>query len=404
MKRTFKLLITAVLYSFTALITAQEVVSAHVIDAETLKPIDLVSVVSSVAGTITNREGGFIVRADSNGYLQVSHLSYYPQNISIRELGDTIFLQPRVVDLAEFVVMPNDVIIRELKAVWNKYNSLLRGKRDRDLPVQTFYYRQLTQNNAVYGEYIEAFFTAPTSVRVQELSLQEGRFAAIKQDSVFRGENFFLFSTITPFSLESLGRRRALNPFLVRDFERYYDVSIARIISPESEDEIVVYQFTPYRERPRGNAIIFSGQLYIRKKDRAIMRMEASAEDRSIFRGSLNPENARYSFTVTYQDGLENYPIVENVQVELKMTLLRDEQRHQLQVNSILYAVEHSIDARRRTRAMRQNDNLLRIVANSRHNQEFWDNNPFIKRTKVEQQVLDDFNRLGYFGSMNLSE
>jgi hypothetical protein len=404
MRTTFKAIITVILCSFTTFVPAQEAVSAHIIDAEAREPIDLVSVVSSVNGTITNREGGFIVRTDSNDYLQISHLSYYPQSISVRQLNDTILLQPRMVELAEFVVMPNDVIVRELKAVWNKYNNLLRGKRDRDLPVQTFYYRQLTQNNDVYVEYIEAFFTAPTSVSARELSLLEGRFATIKQDSVFRGENFFLFSTITPFSLGSLGRRRALNPFLVRDFERYYDVNIARIISPANADEIVVYRFTPYQERPRGNAIMFLGQLYVRTRDRAIVRMEASTQDKSIFRGNLNIANVIYSFTVTYRDGIESYPIVENVQFELQMSHSRDGQLHQLQANSILYAIDQPIETRRSARTIRQNDNLLQQIANSRHNQAFWDNNPFIKRTQVEQRVLDDFNRLGYFGSMNLSE
>ena len=47
---------------------------------------------------------------------------------------------------------------------------------------------------------------------------------------------------------------------------------------------------------------------------------------------------------------------------------------------------------------------MASFVANSEYNQDFWDNNPIIKRTKIEQQVVDDFNRHGYFGSMNLNQ
>jgi hypothetical protein len=386
------------------LITAQEAISAHIIDAETLKPIDLVSVVSSVSGTITNREGGFIVRTDANDYLQISHLSYYPQNISTSQLSDTIFLQPRIVELAEFIIMPREAIIRELTAVWEKYYNLLRRKRERDSPVQTFYYRQLTQNNNVYVEYIEAFFTAPTSVRVETLFLQEGRFGVINTDSTNVLTNYFRVSQARPFHLENAKTKNAVNSFLVRDFEKYYDVSITQIIAPNSTDETVVYQFTPYREMISENAVMLSGQLYVRTRDRAIVRMRASTPFLTGRSGTLNITNEICSFTITYRDGIESYPIVESVSSEMVIAHLRNGQSHQLRVNSTLYAVDQLIETRRRTRTMRKNDFLLKRIHQSGHNQEFWNNNPFIKRTKVEQQVLDDFNRLGYFGSMNLSE
>jgi hypothetical protein len=386
------------------LITAQEAISAHIIDAETLKPIDLVSVVSSVSGTITNREGGFIVRADSNDYVQLSHISYYSQSILVQQLSDTIFLQPKVFELAEFIIMPREAIIRELTVVWNKYNNLLRGKRDRDFPVRTFYYRQLTQNNDIYTEYIEAFFTAPTSINARELFLQEGRFAAVRADSILRVANFFRFSQgVRPLDLEDAKLKNAANPFLVKDFEKYYDVSIIRVISLGNEDEVMAYQFIPYQKMISTNAVMLSGQLYVRTKDRAIVRMEVFTHYVGL-RNTSNVANEAYHITVTYQDSIESYPIVESVRAEATITQLRDGQPHRTLINSILYAANHSIETKGRARRLRQRDNLLRIVANSRYNQEFWDNNPFIKRTKVEQQVLDDFNRLEYFGNMNFDE
>jgi hypothetical protein len=212
-----------------------------------------------------------------------------------------------------------------------------------------------------------------------------------------------VFSQVRPLSLED-AKENAVNPFLVKDFERHYDVSISRIISLNSEDEVVVYQFIPYRELSGRNRLMLSGQLYVRTKDRAIVRMEAFTQYIGIIGGLSNVIDGKFDFTVTYRDGIESYPIVESVNVETVVAFLRNEQPHQMNIYSILYAIDQPIETRRRARTMRQSDNLLRIVANSRHNQAFWDNNPFIKRTQVEQRVLDDFNRLGYFGSMNLSE
>lgn len=37
-----------------------------------------------------------------------------------------------------------------------------------------------------------------------------------------------------------------------------------------------------------------------------------------------------------------------------------------------------------------------------KYNNEFWNDNPIIKRTFVEQKVLDDFVKMGYFGAFEL--
>ena len=409
MKIVLKTTIIVILCNIAALSMAQETVTAHIFDAETRKPIDLVAVVSSVNHTITNREGGFIVRVASNDNLQLHHISYYPQNIPIGQLGDTIFLQPRVIELAELVVMPRESIVRKLTEVWYRYYNLLRNRRDRDFPVQTFYYRQLTQNNDVYVEFIEAFFTSPTSVRVRELYLQEGRFAranryGTKEAPNFQFTNYFIFSHISPFSLDNARIRDGVNPFLVRDFERYYDINIARIISPNSDGEVIVYQFIPFQEMISEDAIMLSGQLYVRTRDLAIVRAEILASDVGV-RGFPNVTNETHHFTITYREGVRVYPIVESVRAESVITFLwQGESPQQVRVSSLLYAVDHPIETQRRARNLRQSDNLLNIVARSRHNQEFWDDNPFIKRTAIEQRVLNDFNRAGYFGTMNLNE
>ena len=69
-------------------------------------------------------------------------------------------------------------------------------------------------------------------------------------------------------------------------------------------------------------------------------------------------------------------------------------------MNSILYATD---DYRFNSNGdvMNQKDFLLQKVLNSEYNQAFWDNNEIVKRTEIEQQVVDDFSRIGYFGSLD---
>jgi hypothetical protein len=402
MKTIPKLIITIILYGFSSLITAQEAISAHIIDAETRQPIDLVSVVSSVSGTITNREGGFIVRADSTDYLEISHISYLSQTIPVEQLGDTVFLQPQIYELAEFIIMPREVIVRELTAVWEKYNNLLRGKRERDSPIQTFYYRQLTQNEGIYVEYMEAFFTAPTTIYVTSLTMHEGRYARVRDPGFSAATvSLFTYAHMSPFSPREARTRHALNPLLVKDFERYYDLSISRIIAPDSDDEVVVYNFKPYGELIGVRAAVLTGQLYVRTKDRAIVRMDASTRATQVPQFT-NRADQIHTYTITFRDGIASYPVVESIRVDAEYFHFRDGQPRYTKIYATLYAIDTPMGSR--GRRVRYDQSLQHQVINSRYNQEFWNNNPFIMRTSVEQRVLDDFNRAGYFGSMNMSE
>ena len=381
------------------LIMAQKSVTAYVFDADTKKPVDLVTVISPIDYTITNSEGGFAVKVMENEKIVLSHISYQTINIDLQQLSDTIFLKPRVYRLAEIVVVPKSVIVKELKEVWGKYNKLLARKREKDFPQQTFYYRQLTQYNDLYTEYLECFFEAPVSTHVMTMTMMEGRYAGINKDSLGTIINYFCLSQLPPFSRYRAQNYNAVNGFLVKNFEKYYDIRLDRTISQGNEDEVRVYEFIPYEEMISDNAMMLSGFLYIRKKDLSIVRMEINSKS-MLLTGIPNVVDESYNFTVTYRDGVEPYPVVETVKGETEITHIYFGKKCPIKLYSVLFATDYKIE--KKGKRVKQFDNLFQTVADSKYNQEFWDNNPIIKRTKIEQQVVDDFTRLGYFGSMKL--
>ncbi|MDR1200568.1 MAG: hypothetical protein LBL58_02915 [Tannerellaceae bacterium] len=71
-----------------------------------------------------------------------------------------------------------------------------------------------------------------------------------------------------------------------------------------------------------------------------------------------------------------------------------------INAKSILFAVENTFDEQ--GNKLKQSDALLKKVAETKYDQAFWDSHPIVKRTEVEQQVLDDFNRQKYFGTMKI--
>lgn len=372
------------------------------IDSETKEPIPLVTIQSSTVYTITNIDGEFdILPKQADKQISFTHISYHSQQFDHGKIPEIIELKPKTFELAEVIITPRETIVKELKEVWNKYMTLTKGKKDKDFPESTFYYRQLMSINDLYIEYIECFFTAPTTVSVQNMSLQEGRFARIKKDSLPYFTNYFYFSQIPPFSRKKAQKKKELNTFLCEDFEEHYEIHMHQIISPGQENEVKVYEFIPKYPIWEDNSYFFAGKLYIRSKDLAIIRAEIKPVAMGLrFDRKTQVISENHSFIISYREGITTYPIVESVQALSTIKLLREQKENVMHIQSILFANDYAFD--KRGIKVKQKDHLLKEVINSKYNQEFWDNNPVVKRTKVEQQVLDDFNRLGYFGTMNM--
>ena len=132
MKNVIKGLIIIILFVFPNFMTAQQMLSARVLDSETHKPVELVAVMSSIDNTITNSEGGFMLKVDSNDSIKLYHVSYGTCVIPVWQLNDSILLQSKVYELPEIeiVAIPRSEIVRELSAVWDKYYQLLKNKKD----------------------------------------------------------------------------------------------------------------------------------------------------------------------------------------------------------------------------------------------------------------------------------
>jgi hypothetical protein len=71
-----------------------------------------------------------------------------------------------------------------------------------------------------------------------------------------------------------------------------------------------------------------------------------------------------------------------------------------MNIQSTLIPTELTFDKKRKR--LKFEESLFLKVLKSEYNQEFWDENSVVKRTQIEQQVLNEFNREGYFGTMNL--
>jgi len=376
----------------------KEIFYGKIIDAETKRPIETVAIYSPSSNTISNRDGEFEIKSKYGEDLTVSHLSYYSKIINTAGLPATIELTPKVYELAEVVILPQATMVRDLKKVRDKYLKLIKGKKDKDFPELAHYYRQLTFNNDTCVEYIESFLTSPTSFRLHSLSLQEARYAKTKKDSVLGFINYFMFSLTTPISTQK-AKGKTINTFLCEDFEKYYKLSINKVISPEQADEIIVYDFELTETGVLKDPVFLTGLLYIRTKDLSIMRAEFNSDafGLNFTQGTSLKEN--HNIIITYKDKENSFPIVESVQANSIIDVEVQGRIYNMNIQSTLLSTEFAFE--KKGNRLKQKDFLFNQVMKSKYNQEFWDNNPVVKRTEIEQQILDDFNREGYFGTMN---
>lgn len=387
----------------SAILIAQEKenYSGKIIDAETKQPIELVAVYTNSVSTISNTDGEYELKSEIAENITFSHISYYTQSINPQHSPDVIELKPKIFELAEIVVIPQEAIIKELKGVWNHYYKLLKGKKEKDFPESSYYYRQLTFNSDTCIEYIESFFAATTSILIKPFYLQEGRYARIKRDSVLWLSNYYNFSRLSPISLEK-AKTKTVNVFLCKDFEKYYDVSINKIISPGQSDEIRVYEFQPKGANIIKNSVFISGLLFVRAEDQTIVQAEMHSNSFGVdFSNNASVLNENHKFVFSYQAAPSSIPMIASVKLKSSINVERNGQLYNMNIQSTLIPTEFTFNKKRKQH-LKFKDNLLHKVLKSEYNQEFWDENPVVKRTKIEQQVLNDFNREGYFGTIDL--
>lgn len=375
--------------------------TGKIVDAETGEPINFVTIYSPSIYTASNADGEYVIsEVQPDEQITFSHISYKTYKIDYAQVPTLIRLQPKSFELTEVIVTPRENIVNELKKVWNKYSRIVSGVKEREFPKLNFYYRQLTLADSIYTEYIECLLSAPTSVAVRNMNLIEGRFFQLQRDSLATIHNYFTFSQITPFTREK-AKLQNVNTLLCADFENYYDLYLDKIIMQNGDDEIKVYRFEPLKQNLE-NTSFLAGKLYIRTKDCTIMRAELAANSMHLQyeNPAIKIEYEKHFFILTYREDITFYPVVESVQGDSELELSSPEEKRNVHFKSYLFSV--NCDYNKKGKKIKHKDKLVNKILKSEYDEEFWDKNPIVKRTEIEQQVLDNFKKNGYVGNVNV--
>lgn len=360
-------------------------------------------------GTSTNINGEFLIKLDSlPATLIFSHVSYMRQEIDVYSVDYVqISLKPRKVILEELVISEEEVGDYPYRLVLKALENTLR--KSRDWKYGLAYYRQTSQNDDDYSELYEVFYdTRFSSQGIVDWDIQEGRYAMKTRievaDYVFN-KNFTLLSRlITMFQPET---DQFVMPVNEQVRELYY-LNISELIDVDGR-KVATVHFTP---REEVSIPAMTGKLFIDIEQYDILKLQGQFKNDELDFISLTNENGSWKdlvldFEVVYNPRGEDL-LLDYITVHQSFDYYLDEEyRHTVDTKSFLTYYEYYQPERfkrlggRLIRSSRSDREILNRIG---YNRRFWEDNPVVLRTPVEEEVIASFEEQDAFGSIYLND
>ena len=396
-----QLLIVILLLSSLPLMAQLEKFEATIVDAKTHEPLPFASVYASQkSSTISNAVGVFSIKCSPGAVLRISYVGYKTIHVKASELGRRVALESLENQLKEVIVTPVD-----LKDFIRKTTSETRHQlRKNEKRKSSFFYRQTTFADSTCFELMEAFLQAKSAVFLRDLVLLKGRFAGIQPDSLHRYSfwtNFFIVSELPMLTRYDHHDNIGIKP-LVRNYRDYYEVGYD--IMGDGDDRILAIQFTP---KPRLWESVLAVTLYVNARTHLLQKMEGEVRNVNVVHKEYVVEEVDTGKVVRQ--------IKTNQPSTFHLTVNMTEERGFLEVQSVYVdqqfmrygkcintrSIMFNVDGMEGTDGGRKIWNygdLHEYVREQGYDQQFWHDNEMVRRTPVEQQVMEMFESQNLFG------
>mgnify|MGYP000527351490 CR=1 FL=1 len=386
-------------------VAAQVEIAGKVIDKTTGEAIPYCNIASATSslGTASNELGEFIVSMDSlPGKLIFSHIGYGQQIVTVSQVSEvSVSLQPLVSNLDEVVVLATkkDGFAKNLvKKAYEKANNAL-GKQYYGKAL----YRQKSKNGDDYSEFSEIFYDLRyNSTGIADWNIEEGRYA-LKDDAVYN-RNYTLFSRILrPLQPNTTELIFPMHP----SFEVYYDLKVTEMIQ-DGSTKIAVVRFKP---QSTIKTPIFEGAVLINTVTHDILKIHGTITRDDLKLSKLNTKKGYWkdytiSYEITYTKDDNGSPLLDYIKVDQEFDYFKDDtlQYHTTTTSNLTFYEHYSPTSKRRLGArIIRNQSDWENLDEIGYNERFWANNPIIKRTHVEEEVISSFEKDNAFNSIFLN-
>ncbi len=391
--------------TFSGTTVQQHQINGKVVDERTGEAIAYcnISLSNTSVGTSSNELGEFVINADLLPVkLVFSHINYGQHVFEVTKTSDVVVsLVPKTNSLEEVVVLASkkDRFAVDLakKAFEKAQKTSTQNRYGKAL------YRQKSKNGDRYSEFSEIIYDIRYTTRgIEDWDILEGRYA-LKKGGV-HNKNFTLLSRLLkPLQPETDELIFPLHP----SFEVFYDVRVLEYIE-SGDDKIAVLGFSP---KEKITTPTFEGEVYINVKNFDILKVIGNLAQDNLKLVKLVDKksfwkNYKISFEIAYRQDSVLKSVIDFVKVDQGFDYYKnDSLKFRATAASNLTFLEHYVPTSRKKLGsqFRKNRSDWQKLDKIGYNEKFWAENPFVKRTPLEEEVIAAFEGERAFGSIFLN-
>ena len=366
-------------------------------------PYCSIAVVSSSIGTATNELGEFVLTVETlPTKLVFSHLNYAQFSLEISGVSDVVIsLEPLTTVLEEVVVKASkkdDFALELAKKAFQK----IEKDSDKGHYGRAFY-RQKSKNGENFSEFSEIFYDIRYSTNgIEDWNIAEGRYALT--DNAVYNRNYTLFSRILkPSQPNTEDLILPSHP----SFELFYRLNTIEIVQ-SANSKIAVVQFKPLKTV---KTPAFEGAVYIDMKTFDILKINWSLTRDDLDFVTLTSKNSSWkdysiSYEIAYKRDSTGVPLLDYIKVDQSFDYYKDEsfQSRSTTTSNLTFYEHYTPTSRKRLgRRIRSGQSDWKKLDEIGYNEQFWSDNPIVKRTPIEEEVISSFEKEDAFSSIFLN-
>jgi hypothetical protein len=360
--------------------------------------------------TIGIKESNRSVLSNEQGYFQIS-VQDVPQIIIISAIGyemkevhftgwqkQTIILTPKIYSLKEVTVKSNEAYLLFLKAYkrlmkpgYSSYN----GKA---------FYRLVSRNDDTYTELMEGFYDVQANPSgFNYWKLKHGRYAIVED---YKQQNYAVSIDLSALArlIDITNDHRSSVPFPLFPFSEeaksgflFEKAGLTYI----QNKEISIVRFTAKVTNRDG----FNGLLYIEESSGRLYRMEVEFEQKesgliTTQFGQQKVKNLHLNYTIDFTEHKSGKMLLSwiNINLEYNQPENVNPRRVKTEIQCMVYeknALEKNAAKARYTRYVSD----YAAIRSRLYIKPFWDQNPVIAQTALQQKITAAFESKGSFGT-----
>ena len=234
---------------------------------------------------------------------------------------------------------------------------------------------------------------------VEGLKIKQARYAKIKSTTEKPTFTFLNLSyAVWAYNGKAQQTKPALNRIIVpcrADVADYFDLTI-NDITTNQDQEIYEIECKPRAGNPP--AQYFSGRVFINRATSNILKIEGDLGDGGV--SGQGFENAKMTFDYRFRELPAGFSVLDYGKVVFTGNLSTGKKPKIItQATLVLHETGEDFKEKSLKKLNIKKEDLAEILK-IKYDPEFWKNNPIIKRTTQEEQVIKSFEGKNAFGSI----